>query len=122
MFRELNQALDFFLGIPLCIHMTEVIFKIKCNGSPLSFLFVSMHKYLKYLISGVCMQVYFTVAFCEKKKLIGVCSFMWNSVLSVRLSGSPEGTIYLINLLPLESGSSIDVNENMLLITLLQHF
>lgn len=88
MFRELNQALDFFLGIPLCIRMTEVIFKIKCNGSPLSFLFVSMHKYLKYLISGVCMQVYFTVAFCEKKthwsllfhvEFSAKCTFKWKS-------------------------------------------
>lgn len=108
MFRELNQAFDFFLGIPFCTHMTEVIFKIKCNGSPLSFLFVSMDKYLKYLISAVWMQFYFTLAFC-KKKLIRVCSFMWNSVLSIHLSGSTEGTMYLINLLPLESCKEVQL-------------
>lgn len=68
-FRELNQALDLFSGILICSLMTEVIFKIACSRSLFPFLFVSMCKCLKYLISGVWMQVCLTGAVCEKCSL-----------------------------------------------------
>lgn len=68
MFRELNQALDFSSRITLCALQNEVIFRIKCNRSPLPFPFISVYKYLKSLISIVWIQCYLTVTLKKKKK------------------------------------------------------